>query len=265
MTIELLPKRSVSSPGEGLEPVVLHWVEKPAQAHQAARSADSRAVWIIRKTPLANQLLRKIEWPSRRAGYLILQGSARPEILPALMKRFEKVAYSFAISGFLPRKELIAVLKSPDRTDRFIGGMTDRGTRTVTLWRGDFMSMVVPFSAFTSAANGIKPDWDRFAVTDFGHTLKFGSYEAAADAILYEYDSDFRRRFKKTRLATEQTLGASIRRLRQQRQLTRYDFPGIDPKTLARIERREVAKPHDDTLQSIADRLGVSIDELETF
>ena len=50
-------------------------------------------------------------------------------------------------------------------------------------------------------------------------------------------DPEFRRRLKKIRMAGDQSLGASIRRLRKQRQMTRHDFPGIDPKTLARIEQ----------------------------
>jgi hypothetical protein len=163
------------------------------------------------------------------------------------------------------REELDAVSKAPDRKDRFVGGMADKGGKTVVLWRGDLMPLVVPFSAFMLTANGIRPDWDRFAATDYGHTLKFGSYEAAADAVLYEYDPEFRRRLNRSRVATEQTLGASIRRLRKQRQLTRNDFPGIDPKTLARIERGEVHKPHADTLQSIAGRLGVALEILGSF
>ena len=143
--------------------------------------------------------------------------------------------------------------------------MVDKEAKIVTLWRGDLTSLVVPFSIFTPTANGIEPDWDRFTVTDYGHTLRFGNYEAAADAVLYECDPKFRRRLKKARIAGERTLGASIRRLRMQRQLTRHDFPGIAPKTLARIERGEVAKPHDGTLESIARRLAVSPEELHTY
>ena len=157
------------------------------------------------------------------------------------------------------------VLKSPDRRDRFVGGMVAKEAEIVTLWRGDLTSLVVPLSTFTPTANGIRPDWDRFAVTDYGHTLRFGSYEAAADAVLYECDPEFRRRLKKARIASERTLGASVRRLRMRHQLTRHDFPGIAPRTLARIERGEVARPHHGTLEAFAKRLGVSLKELPTY
>jgi hypothetical protein len=246
-------------------PLVPRWVEQAAEAHKAAHSEDAQAVWIIRNSQLANQMLREVSWSIRRAGCLLLIGSARPGILPALMRRFERVVYSVNGGGFLPRKELDAALKATDRKDRFIGGMVDKQTRTAVLWRGDLTPMVVPFSAFAPTAHGIRPNWNRFAVTDYGHTLKFGVYEAAADAVLYEYDPEFRRRLNKNRVANQQTLGASIRRLRKQRQLTRHDFPGIDPKTLARIERAEVAKPRAETLRSLAQRLGVSPEELGSF
>jgi transcriptional regulator with XRE-family HTH domain len=50
-----------------------------------------------------------------------------------------------------------------------------------------------------------------------------------------------------------------------QRQLTQRDFPGIPAKTLARIERGEVAKPHNDTLEAIAKQLGVLVEDLPTY
>jgi hypothetical protein len=34
------------------------------------------------------------------------------------------------------------------------------------------------------------------AVTDFGQTVRLGVYEAATDAILCEFDDDYRRRAK---------------------------------------------------------------------
>jgi hypothetical protein len=166
---------------------------------------------------------------------------------------------------FLARKELEEVLQSEDRRERFVGGIVDRNTETITLWRGDLGPFVVPLSAFTPTGNGIRPDFGKFSVRDYGHTLRFGPYEAAGDDVLYEYDSEFRRRLNEKRRSEDQGLGASTRRLRKQRQLTRNDFPGVDPKTLARIERNEVNKPQEATLRSIAKRLGVSVGELGSY
>jgi transcriptional regulator with XRE-family HTH domain len=50
-----------------------------------------------------------------------------------------------------------------------------------------------------------------------------------------------------------------------QRRLKRSDFPGVASKTIARIERSEVEKPHGKTLLTIAKRLGVRADEIENY
>ncbi len=264
MPTELLSESGRQS-ADRPQPLAPHWVEKDAEARRAARSEDTNAVWIVRNSKIANWIVRGISWPSRRAGFLILLDTPRPELLAVLMRRFERVAYADQIGHFLPRAEMREVFKAPDTKDRFVGGIIDDETKTVALWRGDLSSFVVPFSAFEPTANGIEPDWARFSVTDYGHTLKLGNYEAASDAVLYEYDEDFRRRRNAKRRAEEKTLGASIRRLRKQKRLTRDDIPGVDPKTLARIERNEVARPHIRTLSLIAKRLGVQPSKLGTF
>ncbi|HZK81399.1 MAG TPA: helix-turn-helix transcriptional regulator [Humisphaera sp.] len=264
MTTDLLIDDEIQS-ANGAEPLALHCVEENAQAAKAARSDDPNAVWIVRTAKLANRVVQNISWPSRRAGFLVWIGNPRPAVLPALERRFVRVVFAAKSNGFLPKEELKAVLKSPNRRDRFVGGMIDKESQIVTLWRGDLTSCVAPFSAFPPTPSGNKPDWDRFKVTDYGNTLNFGDYESAADAVLYEYDANFRRRLNKISLDTDSTLGASIRRLRKQRRLTRNDFSPLDPKTLGRIERGEVVNPHANTLDLIANRLGVSAHELDSF
>lgn len=263
MAIELLtPDRRKTRASS--EPLAAHWIEADAQATKAARSSDPQAVWIVKKADLANRVVRDMLWPIRKAGYLVWIGNPRPQVLPALERRYVRIVFAGSTGAFLPKMELAAVLKSSYRRDRFVGGMVDQDAQIVTLWRGDLTSCVVPFSVF-KPASGLQPDWSRFKVMDYGNTLQFGRYESAADAVLYECDPDFRRRLNKARLATEQTLGASIRRLRKQRRLTRNDFHGIDPKTLSRIERGKVAKPHSETLALISKRLGVLPEELRGF
>jgi DNA-binding XRE family transcriptional regulator len=134
----------------------------------------------------------------------------------------------------------------------------------LTLWRGNFEPIIVPFEAFPATANGIRPDFAKFAVIDYGQTLKFGEYESDVEPVLFEYAPDFRRELKQRRFRDEQTLGASIRRLRKMRRLTRHDFEGVNPKTLARIEHGET-QPRSETLARIADTLQVPVDELGNY
>jgi DNA-binding Xre family transcriptional regulator len=166
---------------------------------------------------------------------------------------------------WLPGEEFLAVITGKDAANRFIGGAADQESETVALLRGNLQTVVVPFSFFEPSGDGVTPDFDALSFTDYGHTVAFGEYEASADAILYETDDDYRRKLNKERKQSERGFGASLRRLRLQRRLKRSDFPGVSSKTIARMERGDVEKPHGKTLETIAQRLGVSPGQIETF
>jgi Helix-turn-helix len=245
--------------------LVPRWVDSSHQASRAANSEDANIVWVVTKANLADWVAHRTarNHSCKKTGYiLLLQKNARSALLPPLEKRFRAVA---CLPNSLPKDELRAVLRLAARKDRFIGGIADEQSKTLTLWRGNLDPVVVPFEAFSPTGNNIRPEFDKFSVTDYGRTLRFGEYESPADVVLYECDSDFRRRLKQTRFAKEQTLGASIRRLRKQRRLTLNDFGDVDPKTLARIEHGQVQRPRPETLKQIAKILGVSHDELGTY
>jgi len=114
-------------------------------------------------------------------------------------------------------------------------------------------------------ASGAVADPAALAVIDHGQTVCLGAFEASADAILYEFDDEYRRRVKRRALAQDTTLGGSLRRLRLKRGLTQDAFPGVPAKTIARIERSEVTKPHHATLAAVAKRLGVSVADLASY
>jgi hypothetical protein len=104
-----------------------------------------------------------------------------------------------------------------------------------------------------------------FEVIDNGHAIRLGQYEAAVDSIFYECDPDYRKRYRRRLQAEEKTFGASLRRLCVLRGLRLGDFAPLTAKTIARIERGEVEKPHGRTLARIAERLGVEPDEIESY
>jgi hypothetical protein len=199
-------------------------------------------------------------------GNLLLYRSPRIESLPALHTVFRSVIGAVKSSRLLPHEELTDVLLSPrdEARDLFIGGSIDLVSQTLTLTRGDFETVIVPFSIFRPSGT-TSPDWTEFGVGDYGHTVRFGEYEAAADAILYEVDPEFRKRQNAKRRQEERGFGASLRRLRIQKRLARTDFPGLSAKTIARIEKKKTGKPHERTLGIIAETLGVSPDEIETY
>lgn len=165
----------------------------------------------------------------------------------------------------LPTDELAEVLSSANRADLFIGAAVARADAAVILYRGNLEPLVVPLSWFRERADGPRPDLSDVAVTDFGQTVRLGDYEAATDAILYEFDDDSRRRAKKRQLETDRSLGGALRRLRLQKGIRQSDFPGVTTKEIARIERGEVKRPHKHTLAAIANRLGIAAEDISTY
>ena len=178
---------------------------------------------------------------------------------------FRYVVTASAKVRLLPSEELVRALASPNREDLFIGGAVDKERGAVLLYRGTVDPLVVPLSWFSDRASETKVDPGRFEVADYGQTVKLGAFEAAADAILYEFDASFRRAAKKRALQKGKSLGSAIRRLRLQRGLRRSDFPKLTEKEIARIERNEVKRPRTRTLDAIAEMLGVSTDELTSY
>ena len=118
---------------------------------------------------------------------------------------------------------------------------------------------------FTVGPAGPKPNFGQLAFIDGGQTVRLGNYEAAVDAILYEFDPQYRRRAKQRLVEREHSLGGALRRLRLKKGLRQNDFASVGPKVIARIERGEVKKPHQKTLTLIAKRLGVSYSEIAGY
>ncbi len=180
------------------------------------------------------------------------------------------VLFRFVVSAeegvqLLSTEELAEVLGSADREDLFIGVALARADAAVVLYRGNLEPVVVPLTFFRQRPGGPKPDVSALAVTDFGQTVRFGAYEAATDAILYEFDEVYRRHAKKRQIETDTSFGGALRRLRLQKGLRQNDFPGLTAKEIARIERGEVKKPHPRTLAAIAKRIGVPAEEISTY
>ena len=237
---------------------------------RSMRRMSPRSFWISTKQEATDDVLRSAQQCRYRRGPisgLVTLEPPRPNSIPGLNSCFRRLAGAAPDSKLLPLEELLDVLSAPssDAAGLFIAGVADLGSQTLALTRGNMKTITVPWSMFKPSGDGVQPDFSRLSLTDYGHTVRLGEYEAASDAILYEADPEYRRRTKKKLLAEEKTFGASLRRLRLQKGLSRSDFSPLSSKTLARIERNEVEKPHGETLKVIADRLGVEPDEIESY
>ncbi len=223
-----------------------------------------RQVWVLRSARTVRDLIRAMSVASPRVRGARLISYTRPEPVAAqvIESGFGRVLLGArAMVGF---EELTAILHDTHPEDFCVGAEWDEATDTLALWRGDLSVVVEPMSSFPTRG-GVAPDPSRLSVEEYGQTVRMGDYEAAFDAILYERDPLYRRRAKRRMIQEEQTLGGSIRRLRLMRGIGRGEFPGLDEKTLARIERGDVERPQRATLEVIAKRLGVPVGELETY
>jgi DNA-binding XRE family transcriptional regulator len=165
----------------------------------------------------------------------------------------------------LPFEELAEVLSADNRDELFIGGFVDRKTDTLIPYRGNFDRPSVPLSIFKTRGEGPKPNPSALTLTDYGQTVRLGDYEASSEVILYETDTEFRREQNAKRREADRSFGACLRRLRIVKGLRQSDFDSIPAKTIARIERGEVGKPHRETVLKIAQHLDIEASEIETF
>lgn len=242
----------------------------PVQIKKTLRQVPARTFWVSMKQSATDDVLRSAPVCHRRGATidgLVTIEPPRPNSVPGLASCFRRLAGTAPNSKLLPVDELLDVLSAPsgEAAGLFIAGVADRESQTLALTRGNLKTITVPFSMFKPSGTEVRPDFARLRLTDYGHTVRLGEYEASSDAILYEADPEYRRKAKKKLLAEEQTFGASLRRLRIQKGLSRGDFGSLSSKTIARIERNDVKKPRGETLRTIAARLGVEPDQIESY
>ncbi|MCY4582058.1 MAG: hypothetical protein OXE50_04560 [Chloroflexi bacterium] len=236
------------------------WICTPGEAEEAIVEAEKPPRHWMLAEPTATFATTA---PTRNASpHLVALEPVAPHRLPYLHHLFKSV---IAGAELLDLSDLLDVVDSYKRRDLFIGGVVDPDDEMLVLYRGDFSSLLVPFSWFEPRPLAGWPDWTRFQVTDFGQTLRIGDYEAATDAILYDFDPSFRREAKSRLLQQDDSFGGALRRLRLQRGLRRSDFPPLSAKEVARIERGEVRKPHSNTLLALAGRLGMEPEEIAEY
>jgi len=252
----------------------VYFCKSRAQVAQLYDSPPDNLTWIAYSAKVLDELLKTAakslthgKSRVRKNEHIVTVASPRPESIPALRSLFPSTVGDNRAYRWLPKDELLEVLFGPasNRSNLIIAAAADPGTRTLSLIRGDYRLLVVPFSLCEPAGDGLKPDFTKLGVTDFGRTLKLGAYEASTDAILYETDPEYRKSINRQRKESEQTFGASVLRLRKQRRLSRNDFTPLPAKTIARIERNEVKKPRRASLDILAKRLGVAADELGDY
>jgi hypothetical protein len=247
-----------------LQPSQPETPSSPAQVRAAFARHRSGALWVAPEQPDLLRAFAQVPTSATKKHRLLLLGRAEAGEREFLQAKFEHVVIPDEGLRLLPKEQLLEVVGAPNRADLFIGGAP--AFDSVVLVRGDLEPILVPQSWFRGRPNGPKPAFGDLEIIDSGQTVRLGDYEAAAEAILYEFDAEFRRRARKRRVDEDPSLGGAIRRLRLQKGLSRSAFlPDVSAKELARLERGEVKRPHRKTLEVVARRLGVSSVELTSY
>ena len=241
-------------------------IHSQASMEDALERADKHSVWVATTERDLCRYLKRVPGPLQHSlGQLILLSEPHVSTVVFLSKLFQHVALPCPKRAVLPLEALAEALRAHNRETLAIAASYNPETEHLTIWRGDFQTIVVPKSAFPPNGTGVQPDFDDIAVTDYGNTLRLGRYEAAFDALLYEHDSDYRRNLTKQRRQTEKGFGPSLRRLRLQRGIQRADFPGVSDKTIARLERGESQRYSAKTQRAIESRLGMDVADIEQY
>jgi hypothetical protein len=239
---------------------------------EAADRASKDAVWIspsAKVTAILTHTLAKFLGGKHgrvRLGNVLMLEPPKMSMTPFLSGWFDNIIGASASWVYLLPDELAEVLLSPmsERRDVIFAGLIDPDLKSIMFVRGDFSTVVAPLSFFKPSGKS-KPDFQKFGIGDYGHTLRFGDYEATTDIVLWEYDSDYRKRMRAKEKSAAVGLGSSIMRLRVQRGLSQADFGDLSRRTISRIESGEIENPHQSTLVGIAKRLGIAVSELESY
>jgi hypothetical protein len=234
-----------------------------SEIRNALERSGRRAVWVAPSVAAVQLLLAALAGHSKGDQRLLSLEPANGERHSLLHAIFRFVVSADEGIRLLRVDELADVLGAANREDLFVG--VAAADAAVVLYRGNLEPMVVPLAWFRTRPGGPKPDTANLAITDSGQTVRLGEFEAATDAILYEFDVAYRRRAKKREVERDNSFGGALRRLRLQKGLRRNDFGGVTAKEIARIERGEVKKPRPRTVAILAKRLGVPAKQVATY
>jgi hypothetical protein len=195
----------------------------------------------------------------RKAGVLVIPWLPRAEIFPFLLRGFHRVL-PLCISAFPGNARRLCDAIIAGESARLIGAVPDTALAAVTVFRADLSALCLPKHWFDQS--GDMADIREMKIEQDGAVVRIGSRHWESHQIISAFDANFRRTLRRMELTQNDSLGGLIRSARKQRRLGRDEFPGIDSKTIARIERNEINRPQRETLRLIAQTLGVPVEQL---
>lgn len=250
---------------EGL--TVLHTPEDVARAYRSRRQHRDR--WLTDQADLFKKLAgRETRGSTHRL--LLLDQSPGPADRQFLRCWFRSLILwsgkQEATTNWLSRDILMEVLAAPHHRELLMGVRVVRWARSLILVRANLERLVVPMSWFGRRQPSREPDFAAPRIVDHGQTLELGDYDVAMEAILYSHDPEVRQAQKQRALHLDDSFGGALRRLRLEKGLTQSDFePELTARQIRRLETGETQQPRPETRKVLAEKLGVSPDEIDTY
>lgn len=99
---------------------------------------------------------------------------------PALYPAYQKQRFYWA---FLPEEERDEAMKN-NHYHLAVMGVVDLERGVVIIWNGQLHKFTTLLRCFKTSGDGTKPDFTRFSIVDWGHTLAFGDYESSTLAVM---------------------------------------------------------------------------------
>lgn len=234
-------------------------IEGEAQAAKAVATVAWQDILIAVNAASLLFLARAGCQSRRQVGTLVIPFFPPLELLAALGRCFRRVIYFAAESRWCPDQALCQLVEQADRQIT-LGFAFDSPSGLLTLVCADLSMLTFPLAELSATAennSNIRP-----ALSDQGRTLVLPNGPHPLLEIIEKYDAGFRRARRRGLWAQSSHPGERIRHLRLARRLRREDIPGVDLKTIARIERGEIRTPQKETLRLIASALQIPLTEL---
>ena len=256
---ELYSQTPASEPFIGRRPVVL--VENPGEVPRLAARRKLNSVIVAANEISLDAIAQAVVSSPRKAGVLVIPWLPRAEIFPFLLRGFHRVL-PLPITAFPDNAKRLCEAIHAAESARLIGAVPDLALAALTVFRADLSAICLPAHWFEQSGDNGLNDIRALKLEEDGSVVKIGSRRWQSHQIISSFDANFRRTLRRLELTQNDSLGALIRRTRKERRLGREEFPGIDAKTIARIERNEIMRPQRETLRLIAQTLGIPVEQL---
>ena len=234
-------------------------IETPEEVPRLAARRKLNSVIVAANDISLDGIAHAVVSSPRKAGVLVIPWLPRAEIFPFLLRGFHRVL-PLCISAFPGNARRLCDAIIAGESARLIGAVPDTALAAATLFRADLSALCLPKHWFDQS--GDMADIREMKIEQDGAVVRIGSRHWESHQIISAFDANFRRTLRRMELTQNDSLGGLIRSARKQRRLGRDEFPGIDSKTIARIERNEINRPQRETLRLIAQTLGVPVEQL---